>query len=46
MDDQSKILTVSEYIDRFHKEGVKISAPPMHYVQEIDQIVAQNPADA
>lgn len=43
MDDQAKILTVSEYLDRFHKEGVHISAPPMHYVQEIDQIVAQNP---
>ena len=44
MDDQAKVLTVSEYMDRFHKEGVTISAPPLHYVQEIDQIVAANPA--
>jgi hypothetical protein len=43
MDDQSKILTVSEYIERFQKEGVKINAPPMHYVQEIDQIAGSNP---
>ena len=28
IDDQAKILTVSEYIDRFQKEGVKINAPP------------------
>ena len=43
MDDQAKVLTVSEYIDRFHQEGVKIVEPPLHYVQMIDQIVAQNP---
>lgn len=43
IDDQAKILTVSEYLDRFHKEGVKINAPPMHYVQMIDQIVKENP---
>lgn len=43
MDDQAKVLTVSEYIDRFRQEGVKINAPPIHYVQMIDQIVAQNP---
>lgn len=43
IDDQAKLLTVSEYLDRFHKEGVKISAPPLHYVQMIDQIVKENP---
>ena len=43
IDDQAKVLTVSEYIDRFHKEGVKINEPPTHYVQEIDQMVQQNP---
>ena len=43
IDDQSKLLTVSEYIDRFQKEGVKIQAPPLHYVQMIDQIVGGNP---
>lgn len=43
IDDQAKLLTVSEYIDRFHKQGVKINNPPLHYVQMIDQIVAENP---
>ena len=43
IDDQAKILTVSEYIDRFHKEGVKINEPPLHYVQMIDNIVGENP---
>lgn len=43
MDDQSKVLTVSEYIDRFRRQGVKISAPAEQYVQMIDQIVKENP---
>jgi len=43
IDDQAKILTVSEYIDRFHKEGVKINEPPLHYVQMIDQIIQGSP---
>jgi hypothetical protein len=43
IDDQSKILTVSEYISRFQQEGVKISAPPAHYVEMIDQLTKQNP---
>ena len=43
IDDQAKVLTVSEYIGRYQKEGVKISAPPSHYVQMIDQIAMQNP---
>lgn len=43
IDDQAKVLTVSEYIDRFHKEGVKINEPPLHYAQMIDQVVGQNP---
>ena len=38
IDDQAKLLTVSEYIGRFQKEGVKINAPPVHYVQMIDQM--------
>jgi len=42
-DDQSKLLTVSEYISRFQKEGVKISAPASHYVQMIEQVAGQNP---
>ena len=43
IDDQAKVLTVSEYIDRFHKQGVKINEPPEHYVKLIDQIVGANP---
>jgi hypothetical protein len=43
IDDQAKVLTVSEYIDRSHKQGVKINEPPSHYVEMIDQIVTQNP---
>jgi len=43
IDDQAKLLTVSEYIDRFQKQGVKISNPPLHYVQAIDQIAQANP---
>jgi hypothetical protein len=43
MDDQSKLLTVSEYLDRYRKQGVKINAPPAHYVQMLDQIASSNP---
>jgi hypothetical protein len=43
IDDKDKVMTVSEYIDRFHKQGVKINEPPAHYVEMIDQIVTQNP---
>ncbi len=43
IDDQAKLLTVSEYIERFRQEGAKINAPPAHYVQLIDQIAQENP---
>lgn len=43
IDDQAKLLTVSEYIGRFQQEGVKINNPPVHYVQMIDQISQSNP---
>ncbi len=43
IDDQAKLLTVSEYIGRFQKQGVKINEPPLHYAQMIDQIAAGNP---
>ncbi|MBF0571744.1 MAG: hypothetical protein HQL12_07700 [Candidatus Omnitrophica bacterium] len=43
IDDQAKLLTISEYIDRFHKQGVKINAPPLHYAQMIDQMAEANP---
>lgn len=44
VDEQTKVLTVAEYIDRFRKHGVKINKEPVYYVQEIDQMVAQNQA--
>jgi hypothetical protein len=44
IDDQAKMLTVSEYIDRFRNQGVKINASPAHYVQLIDQMAQDNPA--
>lgn len=43
IDDQAKVLTVSEYISRFQAQGARINAPPAHYVQMIDQIAVQNP---
>jgi hypothetical protein len=43
-DKQAKVLTVAEYMDRFHKQGVKITQTPYHYVQMIDQMVTQTPA--
>ena len=42
-DDQAKLLTVSEYIGRYQKEGVKITQPPAHYIQLIDQLADGNP---
>jgi len=43
IDDQAKLLTVSEYINRFENQGVKIAAPPSQYMQMIDQLSKQNP---
>ena len=43
VDNQAKVLTVAEYIDRFHKHGANINKDPLYYVQMIDQMVAQNP---
>lgn len=43
-DDQAKVLTVSEYLDRYHNEGVKINQPPLHYAQMIDQMTKDSPA--
>jgi hypothetical protein len=42
-DDKAKVLTVSEYIQRFSDEGAHISQPPEHYAQMIDQMSGQNP---
>ena len=43
IDDQAKILTVSEYMARFRAQGVNIKEQPTHYVQMIDQIGEANP---
>ena len=43
VDNQAKVLTVSEYIERFQKQGVKINKDPMYYVGMLDQMVTQNP---
>ncbi len=43
IDNQAKVLTVTEYMERFRKEGAKISQEPMHYVQVINDMVTQNP---
>lgn len=43
IDQKDKVLTVSEYIDRYQKQGVKINQPPLHYVDMIDQMIQQNP---
>jgi hypothetical protein len=42
VDNQAKLLTVSEYIERFQKQGVRINKDPMYYVGMIDQMVTQN----
>jgi hypothetical protein len=43
VDDEIKLLTVSEYIDRFGKLGVKIRKPPGGYAQFIDALALQDP---
>ncbi len=43
VEDQAKVLTVSEYLDRFRRQGVKINEPPEHYVQMIDQMSQTTP---
>lgn len=42
-DDQAKLLTVTEFIGRYQKEGVKINESASHYVEMIDQLSQQNP---
>lgn len=43
IDNQAKVATVSEYVDRFSKQGVKIQGPPIDYVHMIDDLAMQNP---
>ncbi|NTV29056.1 MAG: hypothetical protein HGA80_03130 [Candidatus Omnitrophica bacterium] len=42
LDDEIKILTVAEYIDRFKKVGITIKKAPGHYVHVIDSIAAED----
>ncbi len=44
IDNQAKVATVSEYIDRFAKIGAKIRNPPIEYVHLIDEMAMQNPS--
>ena len=44
IDNQAKVATVADFIDRFAKIGVKITKSPMEYVQIIDQMALQNPS--
>ena len=44
IDNQAKVDTVAEYIDRFRKQGVKIQGPSVDYVRMIDDMAMQNPA--
>ena len=41
VDEEIKLLTVSEYIDRFGKLGVRIRKPPGGYVKLIDALANQ-----
>jgi hypothetical protein len=41
VDEEIKLLTVSEYIDRFNKLGVRIRKPPGGYVKLIDALANQ-----
>jgi hypothetical protein len=43
VDDEIKLLTVSEYIDRFGRLGVRIRQPPGGYVKFIDALALQDP---
>jgi hypothetical protein len=44
VDEQAKVATVSEYVDRFLKTGIRIQGSPNQYVQLIDQMAVENPA--
>lgn len=42
VDREIKLLTVSEFIDRFRKSGIRISHSPGEYVGKIDSVAANN----
>ncbi len=43
IDNQAKVATVSEYLDRFRKQGIRIQQLPIDYVQMIDDMAIQSP---
>ncbi len=43
IDDQAKVMTVNEFIERYRKEQVMIRQPPAHYAQMTDDMLSQNP---
>jgi hypothetical protein len=43
VDEEIKLLTVSEYVDRFGKLGIRIRKPPGGYVKFIDALALQDP---
>lgn len=44
IDNQAKVETVAEYIDRFGKQGIRIQQTPIDYVHTIDDMAMQNPS--
>lgn len=44
IDNEIKVLTVAEYIDRFNKVGITIKKSPGYYVNVINSISEQDPA--
>jgi len=44
IDNQAKVLTVSEYMERFRKQGIKIQLTPIEYIHTIDDMAIQNPS--
>ncbi|MBF0386958.1 MAG: apolipoprotein N-acyltransferase [Candidatus Omnitrophica bacterium] len=43
IDREVKLLTVSEFIDRFRKEGIRIGHSPGEYVSKIDALSSSSP---
>lgn len=43
IDNQAKVMTVNEYIERFRREKVVIGQPPSYYAHMIDEMSQQNP---
>jgi hypothetical protein len=43
IDNQAKMSTMSEFIERFRKMGANIYKQPSHYVEMLDEMSSQNP---